>query len=468
MGSRAVCHLNKYSSCLLICIKQTRFLIPSLSIYLRPSPCSLSQPCSMDNAPEQQKPDITGKKIVIAGAGIAGLSFAIALRRNWPPSLPAVELKIYDRDTELVAIEREGYSLSIRSDATSGGIQALHKLGLLERMLQVSLSGSQDDAGSATLWKADWSDIFRMKPRTPPGLPAPHMRIARNVLRRTLVDSLSEQDKIHWDTACADVAQLSSGRIEIKLSNGETEECDMLIAADGASSKLRAKLRPDDKLSFAGAVCISGNARFPDTPPAPVNRDWGLMLGGGGTGLFASPVDQRSAVWSLSYLAAEPRQQMERPTPKETVDELLKEALDRGKGFAQPFEDLVRATDPSTVMVFNARDKLPFPNASPDGKGMPVIFIGDANHAMSPFAGNGANMALMDGVELAEQMCKSDSLQAALVAYDASSMPRCKSAVRISHWVISVAHAQGWKLTMYSFLLRTIAFLSSFRWADVF
>jgi 2-polyprenyl-6-methoxyphenol hydroxylase-like FAD-dependent oxidoreductase len=45
---------------------------------------------------------------------------------------------------------------------------------------------------------------------------------------------------------------------------------------------------------------------------------------------------------------------------------------------------------------------------------------------MSPFAGNGANMALMDGWELANELCKSNSLLAAVTAYDLFSLPRFK------------------------------------------
>lgn len=116
---------------------------------------------------------------------------------------------------------------------------------------------------------------------------------------------------------------------------------------------------------------------------------------------------------------------------------------------------MVRATDPSTLSLSNAMDKQPFPHRD----GAPsVIFIGDSNHAMSPFAGNGANMALLDGWELAEQLCTCTSLSSALAAYDKSSMTRSKSAIRMSHWSISMAHATGLKLFAYKLFLRFMAF----------
>jgi 2-polyprenyl-6-methoxyphenol hydroxylase-like FAD-dependent oxidoreductase len=105
--------------------------------------------------------------------------------------------------------------------------------------------------------------------------------------------------------------------------------------------------------------------------------------------------------------------------------------LDRGRVIAQPFKTLAQATDVSNVGIYNAKDKAPFPHI--EKKGTPkhgnVIFIGDSNHTMSPFAGNGANMALMDGWELANELCKSNSLLAAVTTYGLLSLPRSKIAI---------------------------------------
>jgi 2-polyprenyl-6-methoxyphenol hydroxylase-like FAD-dependent oxidoreductase len=399
------------------------------------------------------------KRIIIAGAGIAGLAFTRALDRYWPSGSPRPRITIYERDTQEVSVEREGYSLSIRSDGASGGMQALQKLGLLDSMLEMSITGLQGQKGTFMLWDVNWKPILKFKsPSQPPdGLPAPHMRIARNVLRRLLVEGLPSYAEVHWSSACRGVQRLPDGRVQVELSDGQVDDCDILVIADGANSKLRAVLRPDDKLCFAGAVCLSGSAKFTDGVPEPVDENWGLLLGGGGTSLFASPIDEDRAVWCLSYLSPERREIVKPPLLRGTVDELLKETLVRGKVFEQPFEQLVQATDPSTFMLFNAMDKQPFVHS--DIGSTPIIFIGDSNHAMSPFAGNGANMALMDGVELAEEVCKGVSLKSAVEKYDARSMPRSKRAIRQSHWVINVAHAEGLRLAFWMVVLRIFNFL---------
>ena len=351
---------------------------------------------------------LSNKTLLIAGAGLSGLSFALALRKHLqtlpPSSLPQPPtLLIYEREPRDLPPGREGYSISIRSDARSGGIQALQKLGLLDRALDASIMGlgNSDGGGGGgfTVWDTAWNELLKIRPRVPAGLPVGVMRIARRALRGVLVEAVEARDAIRWGVACTGVERLADGRARVRLSDGGVAECDILIAADGASSKIRAGLRPGDGLQFAGAVCLSGTARFAGgVVPEPVDRDWGVVLGGGsGKGLFVSPVDERSALWSLSYLASEPRESKKPPPSEEEIQEICQEALEVGKVFNEPFQTLVRGTDPSTVMVFNAMDKQPFANVDREYRDdqAPVVFIGDSNHAVSPFAGNGANLAMV-------------------------------------------------------------------------
>src|SRR5271167_1123203 len=105
----------------------------------------------------QQKPFLAGKKIIVAGAGVAGLAFAIALRKQWSAltsslgsSVDPITIVVYERDNKELATDREGYSLSIRSEPYCPGMQALSKLELLEPMLRASLTGTKNDSGRFT------------------------------------------------------------------------------------------------------------------------------------------------------------------------------------------------------------------------------------------------------------------------------------------------------------------------------
>lgn len=79
----------------------------------------------------------------------------------------------------------------------------------------------------------------------------------------------------------------------------------------------------------------------------------------------------------------------------------------------------------------------------------------------SPFAGNGANMALRDGVSLAEVICTSATFETAAAEFDKESIPRCKSTVKKSHLVIALTHTTGWRFWLTIMFLRIVNFFIS-------
>jgi 2-polyprenyl-6-methoxyphenol hydroxylase-like FAD-dependent oxidoreductase len=230
------------------------------------------------------------------------------------------------------------------------------------------------------------------------------------------------------------------------------EECDILVAADGASSKIRACLRPHDNLQFAGAIQMGGSARFEGAIPSPLDTSWGGVLTGTGAACFFSRIDQHTLVWALSILESAPRPKYDNRDP-EQVEEMLRQARELGKDIREPFKTIVDATDPLTTLLFNANDKQPLYH---DVKVGPIFFIGDANHAVSPFAGNGANLALKDGWDLAEQLCQPSSLDRATMAYDKLSVPRAIATLKSSRWRIKVGHATGPGYWMYRILFMMV------------
>ncbi|CAF2782956.1 unnamed protein product [Rotaria sp. Silwood2] len=392
------------------------------------------------NTTDQQQHFLTGKRVIIAGGGIGGLTFCIALQHFLENSTKKIEppptIIVYERDTSANAIGREGYSLSIRGDALSGGMQILQKLGILDEMITESNPGTH-----FTLFNTDFSPLMQILSPPVEGLSQSSMRIARSKLREILIKNVPSSVIINWDCAVNSAHELDNGQILIDLTDGTQEQCDLLIVADGSNSIIRKALRSEHVLNFAGAVIIAARTRTLDKLPSPIDKTWGAVLGGNGHFLFVAPSDRTSALWSVSYLSNTPREPKAAGTINDDeIDEILNEAKERTKVYGEPMPTLFKETLRSSVAVFNAKDMIPFRNHGS------AIFIGDAQHAMSPFAGNGANMAIMDGYQLADQLVHAKDLSTAIKSYDDLSIPRSTSAINMSHRSITIGHSQGlWK-----------------------
>jgi len=413
--------------------------------------------------------------VVVAGAGMGGLSFLLSLlhhhhhsNRKLPPHF---RLRVLERDESPVSVRsQQGYTLSLRSDGASGGIQVLDRLGLMDSIekLATPTHGMMiADAQFHPMITISSSPILSVVDSS---VKRKACRMRRYFLRELLlreaenrIQSSGFPASILFDSGIESAREdQNSGKVLIRLLNGTETTCDLLIAADGASSKIRDSIAPGDRLRFNGATGISGTASFPRTAdsgglsqlPDLLQQNHCLAIDGGGHSIFTAAIDGEKALWFLAEKRSSELGEMSR-------EDLQMKAQAMGLGFTGIWPTLFAHTSVSDLSLMNCKDKNP--TVIGDLPTTRVILIGDAAHAVSPFAGNGANMALMDGFDLAKILIESpsDDLSAAIKLYDEIHLPRVRRTLNFSHRTIEWAHSSGLKYFGVSLLFRAMGTLMS-------
>ncbi|KAJ0115245.1 hypothetical protein N8I77_009859 [Diaporthe amygdali] len=396
---------------------------------------------------------LSGKRIFVAGGGIGSLAFVSALDQLWPQNLSSKrpEVTVFERETRQDSIQKANYTLDITGGSPDEGLFALQQLGLLDSIRPYSTLNS----GLINVWSDKWKFLADIAPKAYGNLPAATMRITRENLKRILLENAEKGNAIfQWQSTCTSAERLQNGQIRVTIQDAEagtthTEDCDLLIAADGANSKIRETFRPFDlKMEYSGATQIGGISRLTQGLPHPVEEDYGLQMSSGeGVCCIYTPFDAETIGWAVSKTGPA-RDAHDGPFTAEEFVALKNEALKTASMFDEPFKTIVEATDPSTAFIRPAYEKQPFQH---DARMRGVVFIGDANRVVNPFVLVGANLALKDGWDVAEQLCYNTSLDSAVAGYDRLSMPRVEHAIKFSHERVRFGHSSGlmWKVYKY-------------------
>jgi 2-polyprenyl-6-methoxyphenol hydroxylase-like FAD-dependent oxidoreductase len=310
-------------------------------------------------------------RVLIVGAGIAGLALARALRQR------GITAEVVERATEW---RPSGAGLYLPANA----VRALGELGvgpaLRERANPIGRQRFLDHRGRR-LAEIDvdryWDGVGVC------------VAIRRGVLHEALREGTGEA-RIRLGTS---VTGLEDGdEPQVRFSDGSTGRYDLVVGADGVHSTIRTIALGGPAASYVGQTSWRFVADgFPDV------TDWTVMLGQGRA--FLTVALGHGAVYCYADLNTS--------DPKSAGDEYWRASF---AGFAGP---VPRLLDQATEAYFAPIEEI----APPAWTARRVVLIGDAAHASSPNMAQGAAMALEDALVLAEMLTADQSVEQGLAGY---------------------------------------------------
>lgn len=355
---------------------------------------------------------IENKKIAIVGGGMGGLALARLLQ------MKNADVNVYERDLNR-DVRVQGSTLDLHEGS---GLEAMKRAGLIDefykyhrpaaskmRIVDHNLEIKFDDHDNKTT-------ISESRPE-----------IDRAPLRNILLNSL-KSDTVIWDSHFLSMEKENKGW-RLYFKNGTNVYADLVIAADGAKSKVRPYLSTTNPV-YSGITLIEGNIYDAEiNTPKLFNFTKGGKVMAFGNEQFIGYGTKGDG--SIMFVASS--RMPENSVNQSGIDFKNKEQV--FKWFKKAYESWSDAWDEfftNDDVHFIPRPQYHFPLDQLWETQDNLTMIGDAAHCMPPFAGEGANVALQDAFELAECLTdgKFSEIKEAIAYFEKQMIARGAEATR--------------------------------------
>jgi 2-polyprenyl-6-methoxyphenol hydroxylase-like FAD-dependent oxidoreductase len=349
------------------------------------------------------------RKALIIGAGIAGPVTAIFLRRA------GFDVQLFEAWPYSTGI---GGGLQIAPN----GMHVLAEIGLADEMIA---AGSVCEAFEfLTQSGSRIASINRnMKQRF--GQPA--VNICRAALMEALVNKAwSENVELHFEKRLARIEDRADQPVVVHFTDGTSAEGDFVIGADGVHSAVRQHVIPDGPRPFD-----TGLIGFGGFVPRVLIEDFGVgqrvIATFGRSGFFGYGFSSTDPETGAMWWSTQPSHGVDAATFRAMDQDMMRRhLLDFHAGWHDPIPRILQAAD--DIAVTDTLDVATLPTWS---RGR-TLLIGDAAHATSPHAGQGASLALEDAMRLGRLMALRKELRETFQAFEEERRGRAEKIVAIA------------------------------------
>jgi salicylate hydroxylase len=340
--------------------------------------------------------------VLIAGAGIGGLTAALALLKR------GIDVDVYEQAAELKEVGA-GVQLS------ANGTRVLQLLGVGDTLRALSCEAVGKEV---RLWSTGetWK-LFDLGAESIARYGHPYLTVYRPDLLAVLAEAVRREkpDAIRLGTKVTGFTQ-SSQKVELDFEKKKFSG-DALIGSDGVHSTIRQALFGADKPAFTGNIAWRGIApmeKLPSRMARMVGTNW---IGPGGH-IVHYPL-RGGKLMNFVGMRERSDWQIESWSTRGTIEEVLADF----RGWNEDVQALIRSLSTPYKWAMMVREPMPKWSV---GR---VTLLGDACHSMLPMLAQGAVMAIEDGYIVARCLAEAPDVPAALSRYEAARRERTRKVV---------------------------------------
>ncbi|KAF2404594.1 extracellular salicylate hydroxylase/monooxygenase [Trichodelitschia bisporula] len=339
--------------------------------------------------------------IIIVGGGVSGLSTYLLLQKHLPASLSS-RITIYERhhphattDTSEATASSFG-ELSSSTAIVGGGLgisaNGMRALRTLDQQLYDAVV-AQGYVCENFCFRAARGWRLGLSPTGDKRNPQEWcVASSRHGLWECLRDAAGK-DVIQY-RAVLEVKIGEAGKPVVRFVDGEEEEADLVIGADGVRSVVKKGVfgevdQAQYPIVYENQIGVGGFVDY--TPPAALLEEKSMVFTFGANGFFGySPTSPTSLMWWSTCEAAQ--------VPEETrisVEDMRAQLKQRHSKWKDPIiQEIINKCDVESI--YPVWTTPPLPHWGQDG----LLLVGDAAHALNPTSGQGSSQALEDATTL--------------------------------------------------------------------